>query len=669
MSAIRSLRAAALVCLVALLFVFGAATNAQTFRGTILGTVTDSSGAAVSAATVTVKNTGTGLTRTVTTAEDGSYAVPELPIGTYTVTVTLSGFKSGVVTGLAVDVSSQVRADFALQAGDIAQKIEVQGDTLPQVDTTENTLGGIIESRVVTNLPVNGRDYQKLIFLVPGVTGSPDQITDSPGSYGTFSVNGARGRSNNFLLDGTDMNDGYRNDPAINEAGVFGTPATILPLEAIAELHVESNFEAEYGRSAGGVINIVTKSGGNELHGSGFEFLRNTVADARNYFNDVGTPKGIFQNNQFGGALGGPIRKDRTFFFMDYEGLREKGLQSSASCVPTANDIAFYAPTSGDVTSINPVISALLAAGKGWPTPTGTGSCLGNPTDGAAVQSNTELATPFTNRVDSAIIKIDHQLNKDNLLTGRYYFDDSDQSFPLALVGGGALPSYNTLTPTRVQLVSISYVTTVSPSVITEARVGWNRFAEGFFAQDKEFDPSTIGLITGATGVDLGLPRIETSGFAQLGSSSSDPRHRIDANWHYIQGVSWKAGRHDIKFGYEFRRSTVSQIFDVNYRGTLEFDNLPDFLAGTVDGGGIQSSPAGSSTNRNTFQNSHAIYLQDNYHVRKNVTLNLGVRYDYFGLIQEKHGNFTNVNPADGTPVIVGQGRLYQPDYRNVSPR
>src|SRR5277367_735938 len=294
MSAIRSLRAAALVCLVALLFVFGAATNAQTFRGTILGTVTDSSGAAVSAATVTVKNTGTGLTRTVTTAEDGSYAVPELPIGTYSVTVTNTGFKTGVVNGLAVDVSTQVRADVVLQAGDVAQQIEVQGDTLPQVDTTEDTLGGIIQSRVVTNLPVNGRDYQKLIYLVPGVTGSPDQITDSPGSFGTFSVNGARGRSNNFLLDGTDMNDGYRNDPAINEAGVFGTPATILPIDAVAELRVLSNYEPEYGRNAGGVINIVTKSGSNTLHGSGFDFFRNNALDARNYFNPVGTTQAPF---------------------------------------------------------------------------------------------------------------------------------------------------------------------------------------------------------------------------------------------------------------------------------------------------------------------------------------------------------------------------------------
>ena len=171
-----------------------------------------------------------------------------------------------------------------LQAGEVAQTVEVTGDTLPQVESTSNTLGGIIESKIVTNLPVNGRDYQKLIFLVPGVAGSPDEISDSPGSYGSFSVNGARGRSNNFLLDGTDMNDGYRNDPAINEAGVFGTPATILPVEAVAELRVASNFESEYGRSAGAVINIVTKSGTNDWHGSGLEFLRNTVAQRPKLF-------------------------------------------------------------------------------------------------------------------------------------------------------------------------------------------------------------------------------------------------------------------------------------------------------------------------------------------------------------------------------------------------
>ncbi|HSY33779.1 MAG TPA: carboxypeptidase regulatory-like domain-containing protein [Verrucomicrobiae bacterium] len=678
MGFVRSLAVVRFFAVAALLIalVFSVPANAQTFRGTILGTVTDTSGAAISGATVSVKNTGTGLLRTVTTDDDGNYSAPELPIGTYSVTVEKSGFKAGLVTGISVEVSTERRADVILQPGEVSETVEVSGDTLTQVESTSNTLGGIIESTVVTNLPVNGRDYQKLIFLVPGVAGSPDQITDSPGSFGVFSVNGARGRANNFLLDGTDMNDGYRNDPAINEAGVFGTPATILPIEAIAELRVLSNFESEYGRSAGGVVNIVTKSGTNDIHGTGFEFFRNNALDARNFFNQVGSPQNPFHNNQFGGALGGPIKRDKTFFFVDYEAMREKGAESSTACVPTAQDIATATAANG--TPVNPVISALLARNP-WPAPNLGGSCLSNGSDGQTpVTANVSLATPFSNRVDSAIVKIDHNINSNNLLTGRYYIGDSTQSFPLALVGGGLVPGYNTSTPTRVQLISISYVSTITPSIVNEARLGWNRFAEGFFPQDRNFDPTSIGLDTIGPGTanaapyNFGLPKISISGLAPLGADNGDPRQRVDTNWHYIDNISWKLGKHDIKFGYEFRRTSISQMFNRGFRGTLSFSNLPSgvtglqqFLAGTPTGG----SQRQGDTNRNTFENSHAGYIQDSYRWKKNVTLNFGVRYDYYGLIQEKHGNFTNVDTATGLGVLVGQGRLYQPDYNNWGPR
>src|SRR5579863_2117146 len=353
------------VCLLTALFVLNCySVNAQTFRGTILGSVSDSSGAAVPGASVTIKNLDTGLVRTVSTSDDGSYSAPELPIGNYSVTVEKSGFKSGVVTGIRVEVSTERRADVILQPGQIAQTVEVLGEELPMVESTSNTLGGIVESRVVTSLPVNGRDYQKLIFLVPGVTGSPDQITDSPGSFGIFSVNGARGRSNNFLLDGTDMNDGYRNDPTINQAGVFGTPATILPVDAVAELAVLSNFMPEYGRNAGAVINIVTKSGTNDFHGTAADYFRNNALDARNFFNPGPTPKTSFHNNQFGGSLGGPIIRDKTFFFGDYEGQRETGGLNSLACVPSVRQIV----TASQGITINPVIAALLARNP-WPAP------------------------------------------------------------------------------------------------------------------------------------------------------------------------------------------------------------------------------------------------------------------------------------------------------------
>ncbi|MGH7838207.1 MAG: carboxypeptidase regulatory-like domain-containing protein, partial [Candidatus Binataceae bacterium] len=325
----------AVACAVLLLLALAAGTSwSQTFRGTILGTVTDSTGAAIVDATVTIRNVDTGLIRTTQTTADGSYFVPELPIGNYSVTVEKSGFTAAVTKGVKVDVAVERRVDASLKPGDVKQQVIVSAETQAQIETTSNTLGGVMEQHQITSLPANGRDFQKLIFLTPGVSGSPDEITDSPGSFGIFSMNGARGRSNNFLLDGTDMNDGYRNDPAINEAGVFGDPATILPLEAISELNVLSNYEAEYGRNAGAVVNIVTKSGTNEFHGTALEYFRNTVLNARNYFNTDGTPQGTFHNNQFGASMGGPIQKDKTFFFFDYEGQRESGSQAALACVP-----------------------------------------------------------------------------------------------------------------------------------------------------------------------------------------------------------------------------------------------------------------------------------------------------------------------------------------------
>src|SRR6266852_7732777 len=226
------------ILLLSCLLLLTASVSAQTFRGTILGTVTDASGAVVLGAQVTVRNANTGLERVTLTSADSSYSVPELPVGSYDVTIKQTGFQATVVKGVTVDVASARRVDAALKTGEVVQQVEVAGDELPQVETTTNDLGGTLTARTIENIPVNGRDYTKLIFLTPGVAGSPDQITDSPGSFGVFSMNGARGRSNNFLLDGTDMNDGYHNIPALNQGGVFAVPSALLPVDAIAELHV-----------------------------------------------------------------------------------------------------------------------------------------------------------------------------------------------------------------------------------------------------------------------------------------------------------------------------------------------------------------------------------------------------------------------------------------------
>lgn len=632
--------------------------SAQTFRGTILGTVTDANGAVVPAATVTARNVATGLERTAVTDDAGNYSISELQIGTYQVAVSKSGFQTLAINEVSVEIAGERRVDANLAVAGTSDQVIIAPTA--QVETITNTLGGTISAKAVEILPVNGRDFTKFLVLVPGATGDPSGATDSPGSFGLFSANGNRGRANNYLLDGTDMNDGYRNLPAINEAGVFGTPATILPIEAISEVAVLSNFEAEYGRNSGAVVNIVTKSGTNEVHGSLFEFLRNNALDARNFFNPKPDPQTAFRNNQFGGSLGGPIVRNRTFFYFAYEGQRERvGLNSTAR-VPDPREIAdLGGPT-------NPVIARLLARNP-WPAPnrplplfddTGT--------------PNLFVTTRALNDVDSLIGKIDHSFNEHNQLTGRYFFGNSNQSFPLAILAGNVLPGYNTVTPTRVNLFSISYLKLFSNTKVNEIRFGYNRFDEGFFPEDQDFDPSSIGLNTGASSQDFGSPFIRIrndpiGSIASIGSTLSVPRARVDTNWQAIDNFSLKLDRHDLKFGYEFRRTFVNAFFDAGYRGRLDFDSLADFLSGTLSGG----RSARGDSRRGTFQNSHAGFIQDTFRWRPTVTFNLGLRYDYFGVIGEERNRFSNFDPARGL-VEVGTGgldKLYNSDRNNFSPR
>jgi outer membrane receptor protein involved in Fe transport len=657
-------------------FMLSAMLVGQTFRGTILGTVTDPSGLLVAGATVKAHNVGTGLERTTTTSGDGSYSIPELPIGSYTVTISQTGFQTAITTNVEVNVATERRVDAQLKTGQVTQTVEVSGLGVPQIETISTQLGGTLTTSTIENLPVNGRDYTKLIYLNPGIAGSPDQISDSPGSFGEFSMNGSRGRANNFLLDGTDMNDGYRNDPAINEAGVFGDPATILPIDAVAELRVLSNGEAEYGRNSGAVVNIVTKSGTNNWHGSALEYWRSGQLGARNFFNFSPDPKNHFLNNQFGGSFGGPIVKDKTFFYVDYEGQRETGAQAGTSCVPEPNRIAF------DGGASNAVTQNLLARNP-WPAPN-IGTRPTAPANGDLDPTwlaydtecpngpNLAVSTRFRNRVDSLISKIDHNFNSNNLVTGRYYFGDSDQSFPFAQLAAGILPGFNTVTPTRVQLVALSWVKIVNSNQLNEARLGWNRFAEGFFPEDQSFNPSSIGLNTGVSAYEGGLPAINVGGFSQIGATNGVPRNRVDANWHFIDNYSWKSGKHDIKFGYEFRRTTIMQVLENTFRGKLSFDSLSTFLQGSPADG----SQRFGNTRRHTFENNHGLYLQDTFRWTPRLTLNLGMRWDYFGIPGEKGNLFYRFDPntcgldANGScSNLSAVNQLYDKDYNNFAPR
>jgi outer membrane receptor protein involved in Fe transport len=641
-----------------------AAAVGQSFRGGIVGTVTDATGASVADAKVIATDTGTGLVRESATDADGNYSFTELPLGIYTVTATKQGFRTQLATNIQVAVEGPQRANLTLTPGRVEEKVEVQAD-VPLVETTSDTLGGTIQAEQFKDLPVNGRDFMKMLTAVPGANADPSSVNDSPGSFGVFSVNGNRGRSNNFLLDGTDMNDGFRNDNAINEGGVFGIPATLLPVDAIEEMAILNNTEAEYGRNSGSIVNIVTKSGSNNLHGSAFEYFRNNALDARNYFNcaqaecssgAAGGPQNAFHNNQFGGSLGGPIIKDKTFFLFSYEGQREDVGFPSPALVPTQAQIAQSIADNGGV--VNPIIQNILNTNPWGPLP--------------ATNGLEEINAPATNNLDSLIAKIDQRLRHDDLLTGRYYYGNSNQSAPLAIVGGNVLPGFNTVVPTRVQVVSLSYTHVISPRLLAEFRGGWNRFAETFSAEDSSLNPASLGLNTANanfTSLDYGLPVIDVGDFAGLGANKSNPRGRVDSNVQYLNNFSYTRGNHNWKFGFEFRRTSVNQYFDLSRRGKLVFDSLDDFIAGDITGGGNQTE---GNSRRNTYQNSYALYLQDNFRLSHRLTVNYGLRWDYYGVIGEKKNLFSILNSADDL-VQVGTGggpsSLYPKDFNNFSPR
>ena len=633
-----------------LVWLLAATLEAQTFRGGIRGTVSDSTNAALPGVTVTATQVGTGLARTAVTDTAGTYAFSELPLGDWNVTAALTGFSAGTSKGVHVDASSLRRVDFVLAAGRRTESVVVVARSA-LVDSNGNTQGGTIEGRQAAELPVNGRDFTKLLSMVPGTAADPSSINDSPGSFGLFSANGNRGRSNNYLLDGTDMNDGYRNLPAINQGGVFGTPSTLLPVDAVEEFPILSGVEAEYGRSAGAIVNIVTRSGTNDWRGAVFEYYRNEGLGARNYFNAKPQPKNAFSNHQFGASLGGPVVKDRTFFFLAYEGQREEGGIPGPFKVPTAAELADAVAANGG--AVNPVVAGLLAR-QPWPSPN-------QATDDAG--HNLQATTPFSNDLDNLIVKLDHHFAKSDLLTLRYFYGTSDQSFPFALGSGGLLPGFNTVTPTTVNLVSASLTHVLSPKLLLELRGGYNRFHEDFFPEDNGFDPNSIGLNTVSDPQNFGLPQIAVGDYATLGGNNYLPRGRVDTNWQGFANVSYSAGRHRMKFGYEFRRTHVDQYFNAGYRGVLNFASLDDFVAGRVAGG----RQARGDSKRETFQNNHGFYFQDNYQLSRRLTLNYGLRWDYYGVLGEVEDRLTRFDTASGR--VVRASPLYEKDWNNFGPR
>jgi len=630
-----------------IVFVSAVVACGQSFNGRVTGVAMDSSMAGISHASVTVTNEGTGARRRVITEVNGSYVAAELAIGYYTIRVDAPGLNKAERSHVKVDVGGDTRLDVTLSAQTLEQSVDVNAQA-PILQRDSSDLAEVVDSRQVKELPLNGRDFRKLAFLVPGAAPRSPR-----GSLGSFTVNGQREKSNIFLIDGVDNNDSFRNQPSFNQGGVSGAQATVFPVDALAEFSLQTQGSAEYGRSSGAVVNAVLKSGTNQIHGTLYEFLRNDKLNARNFFETLpGTQKGPFKNSNYGGTAGGPIMPNRTFFFTAFEGQRGRPSSSLAVTVPGAADV-------GSARAFN------AAAGR-------PENALGTKILGLFPQENipgakANYAYSLPNVIDSDnfVVKLDHRFSDRFNLSGRYVFGDGNQTFPLNSGQGSQLPAFQTVVPTRVQLAGLNFSQILTSRLIHDTRISFNRFNQVFSPLDSSFDPAGIGLITGARG---GLPTIVVNGFESLGAPTNEPRGRVSQAYQLVDTLVWNKGSHTFKAGVDYRRPLVRSFNDQFSRGRLSFNSLADLLAGVA--APTATSIARGGTRRDTYTNNFGTFLQEDWKISPRLTLNLGVRHEYNGPLSEKDDRISNFIPALGL-VRVGQGldRLYERDWNNVAPR
>ena len=638
--------------LLAYALLLGGVGYAQSIGGKIVGTVTDSTGAVIPQAAVEVTNEGTGAQRHLVTDDAGNYVVPELSVGFYTVKVEAQNFAAFIRKKIKVEVATDTHLDVQLTAQALSQSVTVTEES-PQMERDSAALAEVINDRQVNLLPLNGRDFRKLTFLIPGAAPRTPR-----GSFGSFSVNGQREKSNIFLMDGVDNNDSFRQQPSFNQGGVANAPATLFPVDALGEFSVQSQGSAEYGRNSGAVLNIVIKSGTNDFHGSAYEFIRNDAFDARNFFETLpGATKGPFKNNQFGGVVGGPLVRNHTFFFVGYEGQRERVTSPFLAVVPTsANIAAADALNTAAGRSRSPLSTTLLAL---FPPPNTTGT------------NNLVSFSANQNTSDNFLVKIDHRFSERYNLNGRYVFGQGDQNFPLSAGNGSPLNPYQTVVPTRVQLAGLNFSQTYSSRFINETRIGYNRFKQLFSPLDEGFDPASVGLVTGVKS----LPTIVVGGFVSLGASATIPRGRVSSGYQFVDNLTWIRGPHTLKWGGEFRRALIASFNDVNGRGRINFtassnptQNLADFLAGFPSSG---TTILRGGTRRDTYTNNFGLFLQDDWKISPRLTLNLGLRYEYLGRLQEQANRLSNFIPGRGLLRLGDSGlpSLYNRDGNNFAPR
>ena len=611
--------------LLALVFVFGSWALAQS-TSSIEGTVTEPTGAVIPGAQVTLSNPALGLQRTAVTDSAGIYRVPGLPVGDYTLEVTANGFQKKRVTGVHIDVAARVVQNMQLAVGNVSESVEVSSDA-PQIETVSQTVGQTISQRTVQEIPLNGRHFVDLGLLIPGSVTPPQNgfLTAPLRGQGSFAFNTAGQREDtvNFMVNGINLNDQVQNQitfqPSINTVSEFRAD--------------NSTYSAEYGRSSGAIVNIATRSGTNAYHGEGFEFLRNEALDARNFFNIKPVRQSPFKRNQFGAAFGGPIYKDKTFFFLSYEGLRQRqGL--------TINQ---HVLTDADRTGVTNAVSQQLLQFIPRAN-TGTDTFVGS------------AVAPVD--IDQGTADVSHNFSSNDRLHFYYAYQRDLRIEPT--LQGNNIPGFGDTRSSARQIMTINETHSFSPTLLNEFRVGFNRI-HITFAPNNLADPSALGIQNGKSG-NVGLPQISIQGpNLNFGGPAGFPQGRGDTTAVVSDSASWLRGKHSFKFGTEVRR-----FYNNNFTadtGTLGFAKVADFQAGTPN---AFSVTLGNSPSR-IVQGALGMFAQDNYRVAKNVTVELGLRWDWFMTPAEARGRFVNFDPSTKSLVQVGQP--YQNNALNFQPR
>lgn len=648
----------------AAVFLIACVSFAQTYQGRILGTVTDSSGAVVPGATVVVTNSATGVSRSLKTGSAGEYVAPNLEPGPYTITAEATNFKKAEHPSVSLEVAKDVRIDFKLSPGATSETVVVTEEA-PMVDTTTDVLGETFSNTAINQLPLQGRDFQNLVVLQPGVQRVPG------GGFLSITANGNRPEDNNFVVDGIDDNDAYYGTTVLNEEGVEGTPATHLPIDAIQEFNIQSSPEADYGWKPGAIVNVGIKSGTNAFHGSSYYFHRNSALDARNWFNprvnpDTGdlNPVSALLLHQFGGSIGGPIKKDKLFFFANYEGVRDKVGN------PLQIDTPVTVPIGDPTISLADAFAECGAAG--------TCSQISKnllPLFPYNPGPNTTINTDFNNqnREDNGIAKLDYHLSDHHSLVGSFFMGDSVQTEEDVTVVN---PLFLSQAHTRAMVLGGGWVWSPNSRITNQFHIGYNRFWQKVTTADSNIPPTAFGINTGVTNpIDFGLPEIRISGFNNhtLGGNASWPLYTTpNYTVQFSDNVTYILGSHSLRFGGEFRVGGTDNLRDtygsgfVRFRGDDTFSALENFTQGVASEGDV----AVGNSHRLVSQKSIGLYLQDDWRATRNLSLTAGLRYDLTLPIHDQHDLLANFDPTKGLVQVGKQiGSPYDTDMNNFAPR